>query len=57
MTDERGLSGCTTLEAFQSGLSWPTILRKRNASTRRFCFEARLSHKSGTRHTAPFHGE
>ena len=32
MTDERGLFERTTLEAFQSGLSWLTILRERNAS-------------------------
>jgi DNA-3-methyladenine glycosylase I len=32
VTDERGLFERTTLEAFQSGLSWLTIPRKRNAS-------------------------
>jgi DNA-3-methyladenine glycosylase I len=31
VTDERGLFERTTLEAFQSGLSWLTILRKRDA--------------------------
>jgi DNA-3-methyladenine glycosylase I len=29
VTDERGLFERTTREAFQSGLSWLTILRKR----------------------------
>jgi DNA-3-methyladenine glycosylase I len=28
VTDERGLFERTTLEAFQSGLSWLTILRR-----------------------------
>jgi hypothetical protein len=32
VTDERGLFERTTLEAFQSSLSWLTIPRKRNAS-------------------------
>ncbi len=32
VTDERGLFERTTLDAFQSGLSWLTIPRKRNAS-------------------------
>jgi len=32
VTEERGLFERTTLEAFQSALSWLTILRKRNAS-------------------------
>jgi hypothetical protein len=32
VTDERGLFERTTLEAFQSGLSWLRIPRKRNAS-------------------------
>jgi DNA-3-methyladenine glycosylase I len=31
VTDERGLFERTKLEAFQPGLSWLTILRKRNA--------------------------
>jgi hypothetical protein len=32
VTDERGLFERTALEAFPSGLSWLTTLRKRNAS-------------------------
>ncbi|MGZ6674781.1 MAG: DNA-3-methyladenine glycosylase I, partial [Solirubrobacteraceae bacterium] len=31
VTDERGLFERVSLEAFQSGLSWLTILRKRDA--------------------------
>ena len=34
VTDDRGLYERLTLEAFQSGLSWLTILRKREASGR-----------------------
>lgn len=43
VTDERGLFERLTLEAFQSGLSWLTILRKREAFRevfRGFAFEA-----------------
>ena len=35
--DERGLYERITLEAFQSGLSWATILRKRDAFREVFC--------------------
>src|SRR3954468_15794452 len=37
VTDDRGLYERLTLEAFQSGLSWLTILRKRDAFREAFC--------------------
>ena len=36
VTDERGLFGALSLEAFQVGLSWRTILARREAFRRAF---------------------
>jgi DNA-3-methyladenine glycosylase I len=47
-TDERHLFEMLTLEGFQAGLSWLTILRKRPAFRAAFCnFDARLVAKFG----------
>ena len=48
--DERGLFERLTLEAFQSGLSWLTILRKREGFRAAFAgFDPTPSRASGTR--------
>jgi DNA-3-methyladenine glycosylase I len=53
VTDERGLYERLTLEAFQSGLSWLTILRKREGFRRAFAgFDAEVVAGFGPRDVA-----
>ena len=50
VTDERGLFERLSLEAFQSGLSWLTILRKRDGFRRAFAdFDAEVVARYGER--------